>query len=515
MPLTTLFDRAAKADAAGDHATAEALYDELWRTTDSHYFLVRRLEAMRLQGADDSEMQLLRDVTVQDIVESLSAQYSGHLVARKVAMGSAALDDLPPGLLGERELLDALGKRWERTGELPLRTETVANVAVLPKVGLRIEPVNEVFAAHPLLITPPTPLHTDMPLDRVPAPYSLPRLAGGWTELADVHAAVDSSSFVGRDRVWVDEYRAEFPQLADPRSDPLVFGVRDSDVLTFSRRELDTRTSAHGLNAFWLGGRFAAEFGHWITFHLSRIQYLREHPLWGSLPLVAPTGLPPSSLEYLRHLAPGIEFVATPIGTTLHFDRLIVAPLRVFAIPNPRRWDLSSPKHVYIEPEEAAVLARDLRSLAAASTLHDVPAAMFTARGAHIRRACHQRAEVEQLLTAQGISPVSLEKLSAADQVRVWLGADLLVGESAAWIEQSAVNADTRVVTIGSQFDQQWWADVSGLNSIRRHDITSILGRAVLPESDRWTESRIHGSWTLSPEGLDALAEVVRPYARR
>ena len=277
------------------------------------------------------------------------------------------------------------------------------------------------------------------------------RLAGGWVELADVYGACDSTTFVGPDAAYVDEYRSEFPLEADPRSDPMVVGVTGTDVLTLSPSALEARATSTGLDGFWLADRFSDEWGHWVTCHLTRVQYLRRHPLWGHRPLFIRAGLPAAFLQFLDWLAPGVERVELDAGTTVHFDRVVTSPSRMFGPPNPR-WALTgTPRHSFAEPEQLEELYRDLRPLASASA-GDWPRRAHISRQGYGRRHLGNRAEFDALLADRGFVDVHPERLTAAEQVAVWLRADTIAGEAGSWMFLGGLRPAGQMVVVNSDW---------------------------------------------------------------
>ena len=90
------FAAAAAAGGRGDFQKAEELYEDLWARTAAPYFRARALESRRLRGVHTGELTALGEVTVDDIVDSLSMEFAEQLIARKVALGTATLRDVPP-----------------------------------------------------------------------------------------------------------------------------------------------------------------------------------------------------------------------------------------------------------------------------------------------------------------------------------------------------------------------------------------------------------------------------------
>jgi hypothetical protein len=508
------FAQAAAAGQRGDYAVSEQLYDALWRDTGSAYFRVRALESRRLRHVPDEDLRDLARVSVGQVIESLSEPHAVHLLARRIAIGDDdVLPDLPAGLLADRELQDGIGKRWERTGEVPRLAVDELGLAVAPMRGIEVTGTGVVHAARPLTITPSVVLHSDSDLP-LPGPYDLTRLAGGWAELHDVFAMCESNAFVGRDATYVDEYRSELPPDADPRTDPLVRGVRRDDVggdaaLALGPADLEAQATARGLRGFWLAGRFGHEWGHWVNGHLTRIPYLRTHPEWGRLPLIVQSGLPPAFVEFLDLLAPGVERIELAPDEVVHLDRVIVSPARVNAAPNRRyvpEWPM---RHVFAEPESHAALTEELRGLATFSHRGDRPRRVMVSRDGFGRRGLTQRAEFESIMRDAGFVPVHFERMSAAEQVGTWLDAELVVGEAGSWMFLSSMGPDVRMLPVSSGSLGLWWTEFSTFNALRREPVRSIVGQQVVTDPRALGEFAAHGPWTLSPAGLTALADAV------
>jgi hypothetical protein len=504
------FAAAAAAGGRGDFKEAEDLYEDLWARTAAPYFRVRALESRRLRGVPSGELTALGEVTVDDIVGSLSMEFAEHLIARKLALGTATLRDVPPQLQSSRVILDGVGKWWESTGVVDVAGSHGLAFQALPKVGISVQASATLHEPSRLIVLPLDILYAESPVDpTLLSSGEIPRLAGGWSELTDVFAACDSNTFVGREQAFVDEYRSEFPQEADPRTDPLALGIRDSFVLGIGPQSLGQLATSQHLDGFWLAGRFANEWGHWFTNHLTRIQYLRLHPLWGQRPLYIRAGLPKAFVEFLDLLAPGIELVEMAAGEIAHFERLVLSPARTFGPPNPRRALTGVPSHSFAEPEQIASLSHDLEAIAVQLGCSHGPKKVLASRGSYSRRFLKQREVMTRELLDLGFQEVDFGTQSVREQLGVWLTAETLVGESGSWLYAAGLAPTARIVVLNSELARAWHPDVSSLNTGRKSPIGVILGREVDPDSRDQTEGRSHLPWTLSPNALDALVRIL------
>ncbi len=499
------FDQAVEASASGDHARAEALYGELARLSGGSYFRVRALEARRLRGAPDSDLIDLADIDVDLVIESLSLDHSVNLLARKMAVDGFDLNELPVELQDRREVLDGVGKFWETHGHLPpsvhLRTRA--------KRGQMVEDAGLVHDARPLELPVLPVLHSDAGLSEACGrEHTMARLAGGWVELTDVHGASGSHSFIGEAAAYVDEYRAEFPPEADPRSDPVIFGVTNTDVLTLHTSTLKQRAILTGLEGFWLAGRFADEWGHWVTGHLARVQYLRHHPLWGKRPIYVSSGLPQAFLQFLDYLAPSIERIELDPGAIVHFDRVIAAPSRLFGPPNPRSALTGVPRHCFAEPEQLGNLCHELRGLASFSA-EEWPRKALVSRNGYGRRRMENRTEFTSLLKGRGYEEVHFGRMSAPDQVGAWLRADTIVGETGSWMFMGGIAPDRQMTVVNSDWMDLWYADLGAINAIRDRPVGIVTGTQLDRDTVFTAEGAAHRRWTLGSAGLEALARAV------
>jgi hypothetical protein len=327
-------------------------------------------------------------------------------------------------------------------------------------------------------------------------------------QLSDVIAVAESNASIGNRELFVDEYRNEFAPLADPRSDPLVFGVTHDEVLAPDRNQAMNSVSERGLRGFWLAGRFSAEWGHFINSHLTHIQYFREHPRWGTEPVYVRSGLSDQSMELLAAMMPGVAVVRLEPGRQVHFDWVVTVPSRVYSPSNVRSVAGRPQANVFVDPEQFSRLYEDFRAIGRTARAPSTGSRFLASRGGHGRRPLRERDRLDALARAHGLEIVDPTLLAAAEQFALWQRATLIVGELASWVYGSGMSRDSRVIALCSDWDQQWWAELSGIDAARGAATSLVLGQR-LDRHSGTSESAPHVAWSLSNKAFEVLDELL------
>lgn len=174
--------------------------------------------------------------------------------------------------------------------------------------------------------------------------------------------------------------------------------------------------------AFFLFGRNAVDFGHWITEYLPRYVLARMAGLPDSVPVLIDPGVPATVRHALADYLPaGARLIVAPHLAEVRVKRLWSASNPIFSAFYPSRWPLEFWSHLGSAP---APLARIIRAwLNIAAPFLPEPAGadrIFLARKPATRnKRLLNHAEIEALASARGFRIIYPEDHSLHEQMRL------------------------------------------------------------------------------------------------
>ena len=322
--------------------------------------------------------------------------------------------------------------------------------------------------------------------------YQRVRFESSCVELRDAIAVVGSNSFVVDGVCLVDEFRRDFPQIATPIDDPLILGVRNSEVLT---PKFLPRTLRAMEKAFWLGLKYSSEHGHFVSTVLTRLYYFEKHEDWGNAPLVISSKLSPTHKGIIRILYPNVEFFEIEEGTAIHFANLIVAPTSVYS-PTTVSGISKPPDWVFIDTIEFDWLHTKLRSASMIST--NLPKKFGIVRNRYSRRKLTNAYEWENLALKNGYALIDPADLNAEDEINLFRNATHIIGEVGSWIYLSGLNPDSEIIVLTHNKDFIFWNEFSQLNSLRNSKFRIIRGRRITRWPNKVNTNNLHSEWKLT-----------------
>lgn len=359
-----------------------------------------------------------------------------------------------------------------------------------------------------LPVTPPKVSWTDSAdAKRNRNPYRVPVLPAGWGEISRAFLQEGSNAIVSGRSIFVDEYRNEYPQISDPRSDPIVL---DYNLQFILGKKMPKRRQIRKIEeAFWLAGRFGSEFGHFINSFLPRIHWLQSHPKWGTLPVVISANLPKNHIDFLNLLAPHLDYIFAEPGEELYFKKVIFCPSRVFSPYNVKSVTQRPQPNVFVEPNEFSHLRRALLEACRSKNNPYSGRDFYLTRFGYDRRKLIDNIKIYKNLEILGLTPIDLEKLKPEEQIQFWSGARTVVGELSSWLYLSVLSSQGNIFALNSDRDSQWWADISGIESVSGNEIQLFLGLTLEEYQGDTSESGPHRPWTLSVKGQEALQKAI------
>jgi hypothetical protein len=466
---------------------------------------VRIAEASRISGDAATLHQTLEDLDVSVIRAELGPEFGYGLLREKILQMNSFPEEL--NHIDSRQVLDGLGKIWERGAELNGANH---RFIVYETKSFEIDHGYLFDPAIELELQPPLVIHSD-------SKYALknrnsfirPSFQGGLTIQKNVVRIVGSNSALDLESktVFVDEYRREFPPVADPKNDPFILGIRESHALCVASELGAIKNFESG---FWLAGAFMGEWAHFVFSYLVQIWYFQQHPMWKKAPLFIPDDLPETSFQFLSYMiGDSVPIVRLKQGQHVSFDIVVSVPSKVFSPGNVRFANSRPPEHVFVDPLQFIRMKKLLGGLAGLSTFPPSKK-VFMDRSKYGRRELNNRKDVKRICEKHGFNSIDLASLNAPDQAKVWQDAEKIVGDLGAWHYLSILNDNAEITALNSDWDFHCWADVSSINQVRLNPTKLILGKRDGEKGySSLSENAPHKDWSLSKKGLSALDQAL------
>jgi hypothetical protein len=485
---------------------AAKIFHKFYKRYPDPSIKVRMAEANRLSGDYAAMQEILEDLDISFIHAELGLEFGSELMRQKVLQMKA----FPEELYGtdSRQVLDGFGKIWESGVDL---SEANQELIVYEKKSFEID---KEFVFDPFIeleLQPPFVIHSDTKgaLKNRDTFYR-PSFQGGLAIQKNVIRVVGSNSALHLETktLFVDEYRSEFPILADPKNDPFTIGVRENSALC---KALKPNAVTHFESGFWLAGSFMNEWAHFVFSYLVQIWYFQQHPLWKRAPLFVPDNLSETSYQFLSYMiGDSVPVIRLKQGQQIGFEIVVSMPSKVFSPGNVRLANLRPPEHVLVDPLQFIRMKKLLEGLEDFSTFPTTKK-VFMDRSKYGRRELNNRTDVERICEKHGFKSIDLAVLNAPDQAKVWKDAEKVVGDLGAWHYLSVINDSADIIALNSDWDFQCWGDVSSINKVRSNPTKLILGkRDGVKGYSSLVEEAPHKDWSLSEKGIAALDQTLK-----
>lgn len=294
--------------------------------------------------------------------------------------------------------------------------------------------------------------------------------------------------------------------LYDPRRDNTAEELHHRTFVHPSRGEISWLMSAVPPTRLFCAGTFtdacATNYAHWLTEVLPKIHLFCRENSNADTPIVVDAGLHPNIVESLHLVAGDMRRIITLAPN----ETVLIEKLRVVSVagyvPFGRRGRAGGgySHGLFSGPALTALCDQLNGALAAEEDSSGVK--LYLRRSAGTRNAIN-RAEIEALLVEQGFTVIEPERLSFAEQVRMFASADIVVGVSgAAFANLIFCRPATRIVILVSNYRQLsywYWQNIACATG---HRITYVIGACT-----EWP-SHPHSSYAIDARDvLDAINE--------
>lgn len=247
----------------------------------------------------------------------------------------------------------------------------------------------------------------------------------------------------------------------------------------------------------------AANYAHWITEVLPRINLFCASPLSTNVPIVINDGLHRNIMESLDLVTKGShEIVAVTTGAAIGADVMYVVSAAGY-VPFERRTNrLRNHSHGLFSPS-GLLSMRDRLLNGIGRTSCENARHIVIRRNSTIRNIANAQ-EIEETLVARGFTVVEPEHLSFAEQVAVFSNAETVVGATgAAFANLIFCKPSTRIIILISDFRYMpywYWQNMACAVGNR---ITYVLGKCM----GRFPH--LHSNFAVnSADVLDAVGQI-------
>jgi capsular polysaccharide biosynthesis protein len=255
--------------------------------------------------------------------------------------------------------------------------------------------------------------------------------------------------------------------------------------------------------AVHLLGVSSFNYFHWMVEALPRIANLEaadEAGEYARLPILVDAGAAAigQHLETLRTLVgPDREIIAVEHQRAVHVGRLVM--------PSQLTWMSNNLKDgLLMEPEDVLISERAIRFLRERLTPPGIQRDRCGRRRISLVRASSKRlqnaSELAPVLEKYAIEPVMPERLTPAEQVRLFAEADLVVSESGAGLTNLVFAPETAraiVLTGSSEWRPTWFSQISG---VLGQSMTYLAGTVVTANPKTY-----QSCFTIDPLDLDRV----------
>ncbi len=176
----------------------------------------------------------------------------------------------------------------------------------------------------------------------------------------------------------------------------------------------------------------AANYAHWLTELLPRINLFCQLPECKNIPIIVDAELHENIKESL-HLVAGKEreIIFLSKNTPVYIEKLYNISVTGYVPFGRRSSELSGHSHGYFSPRALQCLCSDLFGHVASLSNITWPKKIYIRRVSAHRRLINS-AEIEKILVERGYTVVQPEKLSFLEQVKLFSSAEYIIGATGA-----------------------------------------------------------------------------------
>jgi hypothetical protein len=256
------------------------------------------------------------------------------------------------------------------------------------------------------------------------------------------------------------------------------------DLTRYKEKEIEA--------GIFLAGLGSEHFGHWFPEFLPRIEFFRQHPDFGKLPIIVDSDMPKSHFQYLRRLVDN-ELILLGADESLRCRRLLVASSPTFL-----------PVHLTLEslkPHDVPGMSpRALQFLQKALSPKNVVKPhrrIFLARANMQWRRLINESEVVAALVKLGFEVVRIEDMSAADQIDLFHQAEWIVAPNGSAL-LNIIFADTSAKVLAlSQPSLFNWGAFQGPMEVLGYRPVFVCGEYAADENKK------HSDYSIPPGSVE------------
>jgi hypothetical protein len=221
-----------------------------------------------------------------------------------------------------------------------------------------------------------------------------------------------------------------------------------------------------------LSGLASAAFGHWLPEFLSKLQFLKKHPDFASLPIIVDEDMPQSHFDHLRRLVEN-PLILLPANESFLCKRLLVAPSPSFSPVELYPNDI--PVH-----EISGISPRALRFIqnnGHYDTKKPQNRRIFLARKNMKWRRLLNEDDIAEYLSKLGFEKIFIEEMTVSEQIELFQQARWIVaphGSSLLNLIFANTNVKVLVLCAPNLFN---WGTFQGPMEALGYDSTCVLGR--------------------------------------
>lgn len=223
----------------------------------------------------------------------------------------------------------------------------------------------------------------------------------------------------------------------------------------------------------------AANYAHWITEVLPRINLFCTSPLSTNVPIVINDGLHRNIMESLDLVTGGsCEIIAVPTGVAIGAEVLYVTSAAGY-VPFERRTNrLRNHSHGLFSPRGLLSMRGHLLSGLDRTSCENTRR-IFIRRNSAIRNIANAQ-EIEKTLVARGFTVIEPERLSFAEQVAAFSSAETVVGATgAAFANLIFCKPATRIIILISDYRYMPYWYWQNMACAVGNKVTYVLGKCM------------------------------------
>uniref|UniRef100_UPI003983C822 glycosyltransferase 61 family protein n=1 Tax=Phenylobacterium sp. TaxID=1871053 RepID=UPI003983C822 len=246
--------------------------------------------------------------------------------------------------------------------------------------------------------------------------------------------------------------------------------------------------------AMLLSGSVSEHFGHWISEYLPRLNLLRHHPRFETLPIIVDSVMPPQHFEFLRLLASN-PIIQLPPGGALRCRELVVAaPTYFFPVHMNQGHTVPPERQGPVSVEAFHFMSRRVQARLPPPDRTDRK--IYLSRRKRGGRRPRNEDEICAYLAARGFEILDPEDHTFADQVRIFQEAQVVVASNGSSLMNAIFSAPGTEFFVLSQRGIFNWGLFCGWMDALGYRVTFICCGDETP--------RKHAMYTVSIPELEA-----------